>query len=131
VKRQRDNRLKLAYHSFAPFASPKRSRSHFDVLVRMLDDPGKELHAPSSAAAQKSTCAHHRRLVVARALGVIAKRSLQEASVLFVKLGGYAQDNDGFITGSRPWCRATLKSADRLRNPGSGHSRTMCARPEA
>ena len=94
-----DNRLKLAYQSIASLEG--ESRSHFDVLVRMLDESGKELHAAEFLpAAQKFNLMRTiDRWVVARALGVIAKRAAsKEASVLFVKLSeDTLKDNDGFI----------------------------------
>lgn len=94
-----DNRLKLAYQSIASLEG--ESRSHFDVLVRMLDESGKELHAAEFLpAAQKFNLMRTiDRWVVARALSVIAKRAAsKEASVLFVKLSeDTLKDNDGFI----------------------------------
>ena len=95
-----DNRLKLAYQSIASLEG--ESRSHFDVLVRMLDESGKELHAAEFLpAAQKFNLMRTiDRWVVTRALGVIAKRAAsKEASVLFVKLSeDTLKDNEGFIT---------------------------------
>lgn len=102
-----DNRLKLAYQSIASLEG--ESRSHFDVLVRMLDESGKELHAAEFLpAAQKFNLMRTiDRWVVARALGVIAKRAAsKEASVLFVKLSeDTLKDNDGFIT----WLKALVQ----------------------
>ena len=95
-----DNRLKLAYQSIASLEG--ESRSHFDVLVRMLDESGKELHAAEFLpAAQKFNLMRTiDRWVVARALNVIAKRAAsKEASVLFVKLSeDTLKDNEGFIS---------------------------------
>lgn len=95
-----DNRLKLAYQSIASLEG--ESRSHFDVLVRMLDESGKELHAAEFLpAAQKFNLMRTiDRWVVTRALGVIAKRAAsKEASVLFVKLSeDTLKDNEGFIS---------------------------------
>ncbi|MBV8063793.1 MAG: GGDEF domain-containing response regulator [Nevskia sp.] len=94
-----ENRLKLAYQSIASLEG--ESRSHFDVLVRMLDETGKEYHASEFLpAAQKFNLMRSvDRWVVTRALGVIAKRAAsKEASVLFVKLSeDTLKDNDGFI----------------------------------
>jgi PAS domain S-box-containing protein len=99
-----DNRLKLAYQSIASLEG--ESRSHFDVLVRMLDESGKEQHAAEFLpAAQKFNLMRTiDRWVVARALGVIAKRgSSKDASVLFVKLSeDTLKDNDGFVA----WLKA-------------------------
>jgi PAS domain S-box-containing protein len=94
-----ENRLKLAYQSIASLEG--ESRSHFDVLVRMLDEAGKEQHAAEFLpAAQKFNLMRSiDRWVVARSLSVIAKRAAsKEASVLFVKLSeDTLKDNDGFI----------------------------------
>ena len=82
-----ENRLKLAYQSIASLEG--ESRSHFDVLLRMIDENGKELHASEFLpAAQKFNLMRViDRWVVGRALGVIVKRATsKEASVLFVKL---------------------------------------------
>ncbi len=94
-----EDRLKLAYQSIASLEG--ESRSHFDVLVRMIDESGKELHAAEFLpAAQKFNLMRTiDRWVVARALNVIAKRAAsKEASVLFVKLSeDTLKDNEGFI----------------------------------
>jgi PAS domain S-box-containing protein len=82
-----ENRLKLAYQSIASLEG--ESRSHFDVLVRMIDETGKELHASEFLpAAQKFNMMRLiDRWVITRALTVIAKRAAaKEASVLFVKI---------------------------------------------
>lgn len=102
-----ENRLKLAYQSIASLEG--ESRSHFDVLVRMLDESGKEYHASEFLpAAQKFNLMRPiDRWVVTRALGVIAKRSAsKEASVLFVKVSeDTLKDNDGFIA----WLKALVQ----------------------
>lgn len=102
-----ENRLKLAYQSIASLEG--ESRSHFDVLVRMLDEQGKESHASEFLpAAQKFNLMRPiDRWVVTRALGVIAKRAAsKEASVLFVKLSeDTLKDNDAFIT----WLKALVQ----------------------
>lgn len=94
-----ENRLKLAYQSIASLEG--ESRSHFDVLLRMIDESGKEQYASEFLpAAQKFNLMRPiDRWVVTRALGVIAKRAAsKEASVLFVKLSeDTLKDNDGFI----------------------------------
>jgi EAL domain-containing protein (putative c-di-GMP-specific phosphodiesterase class I)/GGDEF domain-containing protein/DNA-binding NarL/FixJ family response regulator len=102
-----DDRLKLAYQSIASLEG--ESRSHFDVLVRMLDEAGKELHAAEFLpAAQKFGLMRTiDRWVITRSLEVIAKRAAaKEASVLFLKLSeDTLKDNDAFVS----WLAQGLK----------------------
>jgi len=82
-----DNRLKLAYQSIASLEGD--SRQHFDVLVRMLDENGKELHAGEflPAAEKFGLMKSIDRWVLARCLAIIAKRSGgKEAPSLFIKV---------------------------------------------
>jgi EAL domain-containing protein (putative c-di-GMP-specific phosphodiesterase class I) len=94
-----ENRLKLAYQSIASLEG--ETRSHFDLLVRMLDESGRELHASEFLpAAQKFNLMRSvDRWVVARALTVIGKRAAaREMSVLFVKLSEDSlKDAEGFL----------------------------------
>ncbi|MBL6751645.1 MAG: EAL domain-containing protein [Nevskia sp.] len=103
-----ENRLKLAYQSIASLEG--ESRSHFDVLVRMLDESGKELHASEFLpAAQKFNLMRLiDRWVITRALTVIAKRAAaKEASVLFVKISeDTLRDCDTFLA----WLKAQVQS---------------------
>lgn len=102
-----DNRLKLAYQSIASLEG--ESRSHFDVLVRMVDEEDKELHAAEflPAASRFNLMRTIDRWVVTRALGVIAKRAAaREASVLFVKISeDTLKDADAFID----WLKQQVK----------------------
>jgi len=82
-----ENRLKLAYQSIASLEGD--SRQHFDVLVRLIDDSGKELHAGEflPAAAKFNLMRSVDRWVVARSLAIIAKRAgTKDAPSLFVRL---------------------------------------------
>lgn len=82
-----DNRLKLAYQSIASLEGD--SRQHFDVLVRMMDENGKELHASEflPSAEKYGLMKNIDRWVLARCLAIIAKRGGgKEAPSLFVKV---------------------------------------------
>ncbi len=102
-----DNRLKLAYQSIASLEG--EVRPHFDVLVRMLDEEGREYHASEFLrAAQKFNLMRQiDRWVVARALAIIEKRAAsQDSATLFVKLAEETlRDTEGFVT----WLRTLLK----------------------
>ncbi|MFT4045228.1 MAG: EAL domain-containing protein [Solimonas sp.] len=94
-----DNRLKLAYQSIASLEGD--TRQHFDVLVRLIDEEGREVHASEFIqAAEKSAqmCAIDR-WVVQRTLKTQAKRdNAQEASSLFVKLSeDTLKDSEAFV----------------------------------
>ncbi len=82
-----DNRLKLAYQSIASLEGD--TRQHFDVLVRVIDENGKELHASEfiQASEKFGLMKAIDRWVTARAFKVQAKRdNAQEASSLFIKI---------------------------------------------
>ena len=82
-----DNRLKLAYQSIASLEGD--SRQHFDVLVRMMDENGKELHASEflPAAEKFGLMRSIDRWVLARTLALVAKRTGGAgAPSLFVKV---------------------------------------------
>ncbi|MGH8445096.1 MAG: EAL domain-containing protein [Solimonas sp.] len=103
-----DGRLKLAYQSIASLEGD--TRQHFDVLMRLIDEEGRELHASEFIqAAEKSgqMCALDR-WVVQRALKMQAKRDgAQEASSLFVKLSeDTLKDSESFVA----WLQEQLKT---------------------
>lgn len=82
-----DNRLKLAYQSIASLEGD--TRQHFDVLLRLVDEQGKELHAGEfiRAAEKFNLMRSIDRWVTHRALKLLAKRdTAKESSSLFVKL---------------------------------------------
>lgn len=103
-----DNRLKLAYQSIASLEGD--TRQHFDVLVRVIDEEGKELHASEfiQAAEKHGLMRAIDRWVTARALRMQAKRdSAMEASSLFVKLSeDTLKDAEGFVA----WLQEQLKA---------------------
>lgn len=82
-----ENRLKLAYQSIASLEGD--TRQHFDVLVRMVDESGKEQHAGEfiPAAEKFGLMRLIDRWVTGRVLKLLAKRDgAKETSSLFVKL---------------------------------------------
>ncbi|WP_028081341.1 EAL domain-containing response regulator [Solimonas soli] len=103
-----DNRLKLAYQSIASLEGD--TRQHFDVLVRVIDEEGREVHASEfiKAAERSAQMAAIDRWVVLRALKMQAKRDgAQEASSLFVKLSeDTLKDSEAFIA----WLQEQLKA---------------------
>lgn len=103
-----DNRLKLAYQSIASLEGD--SRQHFDVLVRLLDDTGKELHAGEflPAAEKYGLMKNIDRWVLARCLAIIAKRGGgKEAPSLFVKVSEDSlKDAEGYVA----WVTELLKT---------------------
>jgi multidomain signaling protein FimX len=109
-----DNRLKLAYQSIASLEGD--TRQHFDVLVRVIDENGRELHASEfiGAAERHGLLMPIDRWVTARALKVQAKREgAQDASSLFVKLSQDSlKEAESFIA----WLGEQLKS--RALKPG-------------
>lgn len=108
-----ENRLKLAYQSIASLEGD--SRQHFDVLVRLIDDSGKELHAGEflPAAAKFNLMRSIDRWVVARSLSIIAKRAgTKDAPSLFVRLSeDTLKDSEEFLK----WLQALLQ-AHALKN---------------
>lgn len=103
-----ENRLKLAYQSIASLEGD--TRQHFDVLVRMVDEAGRELHAAEfiKAAEKFGLMRSIDRWVVARALKVLAKREAgRDSSSLFVKLSeDTLRDAEGFLQ----WLQELLKA---------------------
>jgi multidomain signaling protein FimX len=82
-----ENRLKLAYQSIASLEGD--TRQHFDVLVRMLDETGKEVHAVEflPVAEKHGLMVAIDRWVTLRALKILAKReAAKESSSLFIKV---------------------------------------------
>jgi PAS domain S-box-containing protein len=102
-----ENRLKLAYQSIASLEGDPRQ--HFDVLVRLVDETGKEMHAAEfiRAAEKFGLMRAIDRWVTARALRVQAKReSAQDASSLFIKVSEDSlKDAEGFLA----WLQEQLK----------------------
>ncbi|MES0874318.1 EAL domain-containing response regulator [Sinimarinibacterium thermocellulolyticum] len=109
-----DNRLKLAYQSIASLEGD--SRQHFDVLVRVIDENGRELHASEfiGAAEKHHLLAAIDRWVTSRALKMQAKRDgAEDGSSLFVKLSqDTLKDAENFLG----WLAERLKS--RALKPG-------------
>lgn len=103
-----ENRLKLAYQSIASLEGD--SRQHFDVLVRMIDDTGKELHAGEflPAAAKFNLMRNVDRWVIARSLAIIAKRAGgKDVPSLFVRLSEDSlRETDEFLK----WLTELLKA---------------------
>lgn len=103
-----ENRLKLAYQSIASLEGD--SRQHFDVLVRMMDEYGKELHAGEflPAAEKYGLMRNVDRWVLARCLAIIAKRGGgKEAPSLFIKVSEDSlKDAEGYIR----WITELLKT---------------------
>jgi len=101
-----ENRLKLAYQSIASLEGD--TRQHFDVLVRMIDENGKEQHAAEFIAIAEKFGLMRAidRWVASRALKVLAKRESSEASSLFVKISEETlKDAEGYIA----WLQEQLK----------------------
>ncbi len=103
-----ENRLKLSYQNIASLEGD--NRQHFDVLVRMNDDSGKELSGGDiiPTAEKFGLVEALDRWVVARALKVLAKRDgAAETSELFVHLSeASVKDAEGFVA----WLREQLKT---------------------
>ena len=103
-----ENRLKLAYQSIASLEG--ETRAHFDILLRMLDEEGKEYHASEFLRpAQKFNLMRPiDRWVVSRTIAIIQKRAAgNESSTLFVKLSEDSlRDTDNFVT----WINSLLQS---------------------
>ena len=82
-----ENRLKLAFQSIASLEGD--TRQHFDVLVRMVDESGKEQHAGEfiGAAEKFGLMRAVDRWVTLRALKLLSKRDgAKESSSLFIKI---------------------------------------------
>lgn len=104
-----EDRFKLAYQSIASLEG--ETRSHYDILVRMLDENGEELQASDflPAAAKFNLMCSIDRWVVASALEIIARRSsTQDPATLFVKLSEDSlRESESFL--------AWLKDVTKLR----------------
>jgi PAS domain S-box-containing protein len=102
------NRMRLAYQSIASLEG--EARQHFDVLVRMVDEDGRERHAAEfiGAATQFGLMRAVDRWVITQALKMLAKRDQnQEPAVLLVKLSEDSlRDVDKLIA----WLRELLAS---------------------
>lgn len=93
-----EDRLKLAFQSIASLEG--EMRGHFDVLLRMIDENGKEYNASEFLpAAQKFQLMRLLdRWVVSRAMSLIGKQGASEGSTLFVKLSeDTLRDADAFF----------------------------------
>lgn len=103
-----EDRLKLAYQSIASLEGD--TRQHFDVLVRMLDESGRELHAAEfiKAAERFGLMRAIDRWVVSRALAMLAKREAGgDSSSLFLKLSeDTLREAEGFLA----WLQEQLKA---------------------
>lgn len=110
----KDDRLKLAYQSIASLEGD--TRQHFDVLVRLIDEDGKELHAAEfiTVAEKSGLVKAIDRWVTTRALKVQSKRdNSEEASSLFVKISQETlRDADAFAA----WFSEQIK--ERPLRPG-------------
>ena len=108
-----ENRLKLAYQSIASLEGD--TRQHFDVLVRMLDEEGKEQHAGEFIAAAEKFGLMRAidRWVTLRVLKMLIKREgAKETSSLFIKISEETlKDAEVYLT----WLTEQLK--DRKLKP--------------
>ncbi len=102
-----ENRFKLAYQTIASLEGD--TRQHFDVLVRMINEEGVELHASDfiRAAEKAGLMRSIDRWVIGRAIKVIAGREQRkDASMLFLKLSEDSlRDAESFLA----WFQDTLK----------------------
>ena len=102
------NRLKLAYQSIASLEGD--SRQHFDVLVRLMDEQGKELHASEflPAAEKYGLMKNIDQWVLTRCMAIVAKRSGgKEAPSLFIKVSEDSiKDTEAYIH----WVTELLKN---------------------
>lgn len=107
-KALQENRMKLAYQSIASLEGD--DRQHFDVLARLLDESGHEVPAREfiPAAEKFGLIVAVDRWVIARALGVLAKRQgAQDQSSLFVRISEQTlKEGDAFYK----WFTEQLKS---------------------
>ena len=103
-----ENRLKLAYQSIASLEGD--SRQHFDVLVRLMDEQGKELHASEflPAAEKYGLMKNIDQWVLSRCMAIVAKRSGgKEAPSLFIKVSEDSiKDTEAYIR----WVTELIKS---------------------
>ncbi|WP_420465760.1 EAL domain-containing protein [Panacagrimonas sp.] len=102
-----DNRFKLAYQTIASLEGD--TRQHFDVLIRMINDQGEEVHASDFVriAEKAGLMRLIDRWVIQQATNVITARgNRKEGSMLFVKLSeDTLKDTDGYIA----WFQELLK----------------------
>ena len=111
-----DNGFRLAYQSIASLEGD--TQAHYDVLLRMPDEHGRELRAAEflPAAVQHGLMSRVDRWVVTTALGILARRtSRQEAATLFVKLSeDTLREAEAFVSWLQEQCRARALQADEL-----------------
>lgn len=102
-----EGRFKLAYQTIASLEGD--TRQHFDVLVRMINEEGVELHASDfiRAAEKAGLMREIDRWVIGRAIKVIAGREpRKDASMLFLKLSeDTLKDAESFLD----WFQESLK----------------------
>ncbi|TDU32360.1 PAS domain S-box-containing protein [Panacagrimonas perspica] len=102
-----ENRFKLAYQTIASLEGD--TRQHFDVLVRMVNDEGVELHASDfiRSAEKAGLMRAIDRWVISRAIKVISSREpRKDASMLFLKLSEDSlRDAESFLA----WFQDALK----------------------
>ena len=93
------HRLRLAYQSIASLEGD--ARMHADVLVRMVDEHNRELHASEflPTAEKLGLMAEIDRWVVGRALGVLAKREINPLpALLLIRLSAETlREADAFL----------------------------------
>lgn len=106
-KAMEDNRLKVVYQSIASLEGDPRD--HFDVLVRMVDEQGKEFHASEflPAAERFGLMRNIDRLVTGKILLNIAKRaqSKDERAFLVRLSEDTVKDSESYIQ----WLQEALK----------------------
>lgn len=102
-----ENRFKLAYQTIASLEGD--TRQHFDVLVRMVNEQGVELHASDfiKAAEKAGLMRAIDRWVISRAIKVISSREpRKDASMLFLKLSEESlRDAESFLA----WFQDSIK----------------------
>lgn len=111
-----DGGFNLAYQSIASLEG--EARSHFDILLRMPGEDGREQHAAEflPLATRHNLMASIDRWVVGSVLGVIARRSnKEEPQTLFVKLSEDTLcDSDAFIVWLKALTRSKAMKSDEI-----------------
>ncbi|GAC1621791.1 MAG: cyclic di-GMP-binding protein FimX [Nevskia sp.] len=111
-----EDRFKLAYQSIASLEG--ETRSHYDILLRMVDEQGEEHHASEflPQASKFNLMRGIDRWVVATALDIISRRTnKQEPATLFVKLSeDTLRDADAFIAWLKGMTQARAMKSDEI-----------------
>jgi len=111
-----EGRLKLAYQCIASLEG--EPRGHFDILLRMLDESGREYHAAEFLpAAQKFDLMRGiDRWVTGSALDIIRHRTAsQDAAVLFVKLSeDTLKDTENFLQWVKQRNQGRMMKSDEI-----------------